>query len=148
MGFLDWIKRGRNDGRELPQPEHEPWWDREKQEVREKEGKVVWAGGVYENKEGEAWPWVKKIPDGKFRPGITIFDDSAISGNWATKRTYEQRDNAISEANKTFHRWREVHAPDMKVASPRIQNEVRNACGLPGKDSTPAAKDKGHRWER
>jgi hypothetical protein len=148
MGFLDWIKRGRNEGRELPKPEYEPWWDREKQEGREKEGKVVWAGAVYENKDGEAWPWVKKMPDGKFRPGVTTFDDSAGSENFATMNSYEQRDKAIAVAAQGFQDWREAHAPDMEPASPRIQNEVRNAYGLSEKEGMPPLKHWDHGWER
>jgi hypothetical protein len=143
MGFLDWMKKWRNGGPE-PKPDYPPIWERERQQ----EGKVVWTGDVYEHKDGESWAWVKKMPDGNFRPGITMFDESTGFETWATAISYEQKDSAISIAAKSFQEWREVHAPDMKLASPRIQNEIKDAYGLSEKESAPVVRNRDHGWDR
>jgi hypothetical protein len=145
MGFLDWIKRGRTEGRE-PEPENESWGDW----YSTKKGNAIQAvsEGKWES-DPSGLPREFKLHVGRSVEGYHGGVEVSHQGGDGTVYWSGARPTTQS-AERAAHGIREWHGrtPKTKPAPGTGQNEIRTACRMPGKNSTPAAKDKGHRWER
>ena len=144
MGFLDWMKRGRKGGRE-PQPDDPPIEDR----YFTKKGNPIRpvSAGEWTTDDGlhEFRVQVGRSVEG-FHGGLEVSyrgGDGSVS--WSNARSTP---GAAERAAYGIQDWREGRVREKKAAPGRGQNEIRNPRELTGKDSRPAAKDKGHRWER
>jgi hypothetical protein len=119
-------------------------WDREHSAVP----KVVWIGDVYQGKGKEAWGWVQKTVAGKFNSGISVFASDVGLEEWRTAEGYVTKGSATQAAQKSFKEWRDAKAPEMELASPQIQKDVRSMYRIVPKANRERDKGHPHGWER
>jgi hypothetical protein len=111
MGLLDWIRRNRSNERKA-------------------EPQLIWTTDVYQNRHQRAWGWVQKTPEGKFNAGITVFSRDVGFEEWRTAEGCITKGGATKAATESLKVWRDAKAPNMKVASPRIQKNVKSMYGI------------------